>query len=655
MTAWFAGTILLLTFASDRLLAVQPMHHFHSLVAGEGIAGLRNGEFFSARFNRPAGIAQSEDGSLLYVSDQNNHCIRTIRLDEFNRVETLCGTGTAGYHEDACAKATFDAPTQLVALSGQRLLVVDSGNRVFRILDLQRLTTSTVQAVASDGGMVANLSANGVWGLVYDGKQNAFFFSQPMEGKLRRYDFATRRATDVEWTLGGPTQPAALTIWRDTLVVSDRVKPEIYQFVPRNGTTDPVQFEPVTLSNHGPVVAFANGPDYPVALRAVAPAWIRVVKSDAPRAVPIVTTEGEPLANHESQFGRLLLVSAETPLGFIEDRRAPQSYYFTSESTHSVLAIEDGALLSPDTRSFETIHSAPKPPGISRVLVLGDSRTWLMAPPIEYTPMLNLAKQLELSLNTRAALGDRGQAFQVIGHGEGSWAPIALWPYYSALAMVDTYDIDLIALVAFPFFSFAEFFDRPNTAEGIPAAEMDPEFMLRDINSRFPAGPYRDFLDLCRKKGLVVEQPNEPPRMASGEQLISDREVREALVPIVARPMRLLGKKLADISRRWGHRVRMVVYFTPLVVTDPQESVDAYRDTWREILAGSGIDFVDLSAPVRALAPTYFPTADAKANYHMSPSGFRLLAAILTEDILRNERIPPRVRADSATAAKSAK
>jgi sugar lactone lactonase YvrE len=54
-------------------------------VAGqEGNGGFKDGDFISALFNRPLGLAASSDGTQLFVADSGNQRIRIIHLDQNN-------------------------------------------------------------------------------------------------------------------------------------------------------------------------------------------------------------------------------------------------------------------------------------------------------------------------------------------------------------------------------------------------------------------------------------------------------------------------------------------------------------------------------------------------------------------------------------------
>lgn len=650
--SWRPATIsllgIVLLLAPLRLYAVQPIHHFHDLVAGEGLPGFRDGAFAQARFNHPVGIAQSEDGTRLFVADRDNHRIRIVRLDRFNTVETLCGTGEAGYRDGPLAQAAFHSPSQLLSLPGGRLLLFDFGNAVFRLIDLKQHTVSTLQAGSDTGGAARPLQATAAWGVVYDAKTQTLYYSEPGAGKLRRYEFTTRRVADVVWAPPGPAQPAALGLWQDHLFVSDRTKPDIYRLTPIAGAAaDQPQFTLNLMPAQGPVVAFATGPVAPVALRGTAPYWIRIQPQPS-RELPVidpVTTEGQLFSDQPEALGSLLSVNPDLPAGFIEDRRAERAYFLASTGTHAILALTDyrfEALQKEPSNSAgmsEFEYPPTKPPNTTRILLLGDSRTYQIALMDEFNKMLALPNQLGLVLNTRSALEDRGMQFQVLGRYERSWSSLPLWPYYVVPPLVTQYDIDLIAMVSFPAFNITDYFDRPLTKEGIPGPTVDPEFMLINIDTRLPPGPARDFFELCRRKKLVQTTPEGQLQMQGTAQLIADPEVRRAMIDIVAPPMRLLGKKLADLNKGRPRPVRMILYYTPLLVPHIGPEADHYRETWQLILQGTGIEFADLTAPVRALTPTYFPIADPSTNTHPTQTGYHLLAEVIASDLLDHRRL----------------
>ena len=94
----FSGKVLA-DARSRRLLIADTAHHRILIatldggliaVAGSGSPGLRDGDFTTASFHSPQGIAL--DGEVLYVADTGNHCIRRVDL-QARQVERLAGTG----------------------------------------------------------------------------------------------------------------------------------------------------------------------------------------------------------------------------------------------------------------------------------------------------------------------------------------------------------------------------------------------------------------------------------------------------------------------------------------------------------------------------------------------------------------------------------
>jgi sugar lactone lactonase YvrE/thiol-disulfide isomerase/thioredoxin len=78
-------------------------------VIGSGEIGLADGDFATARFNHPQGLALR--GNALYVADTENHAIREVNLDD-RTVETVAGTGVQN-RERRSFRASDPAKTPL--------------------------------------------------------------------------------------------------------------------------------------------------------------------------------------------------------------------------------------------------------------------------------------------------------------------------------------------------------------------------------------------------------------------------------------------------------------------------------------------------------------------------------------------------------------
>jgi sugar lactone lactonase YvrE len=86
-----------------------------------------------ALFRRPRRIAVGADG-LLYITDQQNHAIRTVDPDT-GQVCTIAGTGLDGYHDSgnpAGEPPTFSFPNGIAVAANGTILVTENGNSVVR-------------------------------------------------------------------------------------------------------------------------------------------------------------------------------------------------------------------------------------------------------------------------------------------------------------------------------------------------------------------------------------------------------------------------------------------------------------------------------------------------------------------------------------------
>ena len=119
-----------------------------STLAGSGTPGHAEGAGNAAQFRNPAGLAVS--GTMLYVTDYDNHRIRAIDLASTNKtVSTLAGSGTPGHADGAGSTAQFRNPANL-AVSGDTLYVADQDNHRIRAIDLAS-ANKTVSTLAGSG------------------------------------------------------------------------------------------------------------------------------------------------------------------------------------------------------------------------------------------------------------------------------------------------------------------------------------------------------------------------------------------------------------------------------------------------------------------------------------------------------------------------
>jgi thiol-disulfide isomerase/thioredoxin len=107
-------------------------------VAGDGVAGLRDGPFESARFFRPQGVFLDSLAGAIYVADTENHAIRRIDLKQ-RVVSTLCGDGrqASGPNRDG-DDTRLNSPWDLIRV-GDLLYIAMAGPHQLWSLDLRTL------------------------------------------------------------------------------------------------------------------------------------------------------------------------------------------------------------------------------------------------------------------------------------------------------------------------------------------------------------------------------------------------------------------------------------------------------------------------------------------------------------------------------------
>ncbi len=127
--------------SNNRIRAVNVATGATTLIAGSGIAGLKDGVGATAKFNAPISLTLSSDGMRLYVVDQRNHAIREIALAT-RRVKTLVGNGKGGYREGSFSVARLNLPDSMVLGPSNTLYLSEVGTQRIRIIDLKKKTTS---------------------------------------------------------------------------------------------------------------------------------------------------------------------------------------------------------------------------------------------------------------------------------------------------------------------------------------------------------------------------------------------------------------------------------------------------------------------------------------------------------------------------------
>jgi sugar lactone lactonase YvrE len=140
-----AGNLYVADTGNNAIRKVTPQGAVSTL-AGDGLAGDKDGKGANAQFNGPVGVAVDAAG-VVYVADTYNDRIRRIARD--GTVTTIAGGKHAGLADGAAAQARFDTPTGLAISAAGDLYIADTANHAIRKLGKDG-TVSTIAAAKDD-------------------------------------------------------------------------------------------------------------------------------------------------------------------------------------------------------------------------------------------------------------------------------------------------------------------------------------------------------------------------------------------------------------------------------------------------------------------------------------------------------------------------
>lgn len=150
-------------------------------VIGSGVAGLRDGDFATAAFNDPHGMALA--GDVLYVADTENHAIRAVHLHA-RTVETVAGTGEQShvYPLDGGPgrQTALSSPWDVLAHDGILYIAMAGSHQLWAL----NLETYEVWPYAGTGrealidGPLSRCALNQPSGLAADGRKLYFADSE---------------------------------------------------------------------------------------------------------------------------------------------------------------------------------------------------------------------------------------------------------------------------------------------------------------------------------------------------------------------------------------------------------------------------------------------------------------------------------------------
>jgi len=141
-------TLYIADTGNNRIRKVDVATGRTKLLAGSGIAGLRNGAGSTARFKGPVSLAVTSDNRTLYVLEQGNHALRKIDL-RTNVVSAVLGSGKAGFRDGAFRDARLSYPDSIAWGTPGVLYLSEVGSQKIRKADLN---TGQITTLAGAGG-----------------------------------------------------------------------------------------------------------------------------------------------------------------------------------------------------------------------------------------------------------------------------------------------------------------------------------------------------------------------------------------------------------------------------------------------------------------------------------------------------------------------
>ena len=640
--------------------ALSPMNSYYDLTAGAGTAGgFHDGAFCNALFNGPLGLALNPNSRHLYVADQGNHCIRMIDLNHANQVTTLVGNGKKGFADGPFTAARFNQPTCLVYLPSNQILVNDAGNRRIRLIDLGQKRVSTLVYYGEPGDYQSRdtlpFQPDFVWSMAYLPSQNAIYYSQPRKGSLTKLDLKTSRTFKVLQDNPSLPQPAALCIHQNKLYVADLRKFEVYEIKVqhlslKNKTIPPEDWRPCGTVYSALSLTWTGSNLY--ALEAFGPSpMVRLLPSEEP--VTFVSVFGDLI--NSFKFPYFPYGQPFSPIQLAADPSSDKKIYLPQPNLNIITSFRDldqGATKNSTLSNAYGIqdydYPVSKPLNTFRILLVGDSHTFFFRilkqiPKLlsDITGMLILPKRLELMLNTTAALEDNPIHFEVLQFGRVSAEPLNLWPYYQVPDVIKKFDIDLVLLMVSPNYinnSLKAYFERKETLNQIPAEEFKPEYLLQPLKTRIPSGIPSELLNLCQAKGFATIKNNQI-QFGDDSEMMKDKKIRDCMVELYSRPLKLLNAKLSKMKTKKGKSVKIELGLLP-EIDFFLNSTESQEQFWKAVQLNTEIPAFDLTKQANVFRISFGPVSRTDSYGHFTTDEHLFLSFILAHELIWKKIVP---------------
>ena len=204
-----------------------------STLAGNGTAGHANGA--TAQFNYPTGVAVSPDGKMLYVADSTNHRIRAIDIRS-KAVSDIAGS-TQGSNDGVGTAAQFNQPANIaVSPDGKMLYVTDKNNHRIRtvVIASKRVSTLAGSTQGTNDGVGVTAQFHTSVGIAVSPDGKMLYVTDTNNHRIRTVVIASKRVNTLAGSTGGNKDgigtaaqfnfPMGISVSQDgnTLYVADR-------------------------------------------------------------------------------------------------------------------------------------------------------------------------------------------------------------------------------------------------------------------------------------------------------------------------------------------------------------------------------------------------------------------------------------------------
>lgn len=165
-------------------------------LSGTGQAGFTDGSAKAGQLNRPHGLAIDSKGNV-YVSDRGNHAIRVVAPN--GDIRTLAGNGKEGNADGVGAAASFKQPIAVAIDKAGNVYVADRDNHVIRFIDpsAKVIVLAGTGAKGFANGQMSSAQFNEPYGVALSPDEKTLYVADYLNHAIRAIDLATKQVTTL--------------------------------------------------------------------------------------------------------------------------------------------------------------------------------------------------------------------------------------------------------------------------------------------------------------------------------------------------------------------------------------------------------------------------------------------------------------------------